>query len=604
MTVHAGLLAWMGYVNSPTLDEVAHLPAGMSHWTFGRFELYRANPPLVRSVAAIPVLLSNPKTDWSSFHDGPYSRSEFSIGSDFVKANGMRSFWYFTLARWACIPLSLVGGWVCFRWACDLYGRWGGMWALCLWSFSPNIIASAAQITPDAAAAAAGCLAGYAFWRWLRDASWQRAFLAGLALGVAELTKTTWIILFALWPMLWGIWTILKTQPVRRSDCLTAAKQSRQLIVILLLAVYLINLAYGFEGSFKRLRDYVFISQTLSGQESKTRTPGNRFAESWLGRIPVPLPENYVRGIDGQKHDFEKGKWSYLRGEQRRKGWSYYYLYALAVKVPLGTWLLALLVAIVTIRCRGAFFRKRDELVLLAPALAVLVLVSSQTGFNRYLRYVLPAFPFAFIWISKVGRTVELKQWKTVACVSAATVYSVVSSLLVYPHSLSYFNELAGGPRGGHAHLVDGNIDWGQDLLNLRRWLDAHPEVEGLRLAYFGFVDPKVAGIEAEQPPKGPIGSETDLARATDLGPQPGWFAVSVNYLRGYRHYDSDKPYYTYFLNFKPIAMAGYSIYIYHITLEEANRVRRELGLEEVQSPGPRVQSHRGGETARGGLDG
>jgi hypothetical protein len=28
--------------------------------------------------------------------------------------------------------------------------------------------------------------------------------------------------------------------------------------------------------------------------------------------------------------------------------------------------------------------------------------------------------------------------------------------------------------------------------------------------------------------------------------------------------------------------MAGYSIYIYHITLEDANRVRRGLGLPEL----------------------
>jgi len=28
--------------------------------------------------------------------------------------------------------------------------------------------------------------------------------------------------------------------------------------------------------------------------------------------------------------------------------------------------------------------------------------------------------------------------------------------------------------------------------------------------------------------------------------------------------------------------MAGYSIYIYHITLDEANGVRRELGLREL----------------------
>ena len=32
--------------------------------------------------------------------------------------------------------------------------------------------------------------------------------------------------------------------------------------------------------------------------------------------------------------------------------------------------------------------------------------------------------------------------------------------------------------------------------------------------------------------------------------------------------------------------MAGYSIYIYHITLDEANRVRRELGLPELSEEG------------------
>jgi hypothetical protein len=30
--------------------------------------------------------------------------------------------------------------------------------------------------------------------------------------------------------------------------------------------------------------------------------------------------------------------------------------------------------------------------------------------------------------------------------------------------------------------------------------------------------------------------------------------------------------------------MAGYSIYIYHITLGEANRVRRNLGLPELKA--------------------
>ncbi|MGH7202577.1 MAG: hypothetical protein ACREJB_18365, partial [Planctomycetaceae bacterium] len=36
---------------------------------------------------------------------------------------------------------------------------------------------------------------------------------------------------------------------------------------------------------------------------------------------------------------------------------------------------------------------------------------------------------------------------------------------------------------------------------------------------------------------------------------------------------------YSYFQEFEPVAMAGYSIYIYHITPEEADRVRRGIGL-------------------------
>ena len=36
------------------------------------------------------------------------------------------------------------------------------------------------------------------------------------------------------------------------------------------------------------------------------------------------------------------------------------------------------------------------------------------------------------------------------------------------------------------------------------------------------------------------------------------------------------------FLNFQPVAMAGYSIYIYHITLADANRERRQMGLPEL----------------------
>ena len=66
----------------------------------------------------------------------------------------------------------------------------------------------------------------------------------------------------------------------------------------------------------------------------------------------MPLPKNYVLGVDLQKRDFESySQPSYLRGQFSPRGWWYYYLYALAVKVPLGTWLLVGLAALLRASC-------------------------------------------------------------------------------------------------------------------------------------------------------------------------------------------------------------------------------------------------------------
>jgi hypothetical protein len=361
---------------------------------------------------------------------------------------------------------------------------------------------------------------------------------------------------------------------------------------MLLLAVYVINLGYGFEGSLQRLGDYQFVSETFGGpreERSPSDQSGNRFVGTWLGYLPVPLPKNYLMGIDLQKSDFERKMWSYLRGEWRLGGWWYYYVYALLIKEPLGTWvLLVLAIGVSTVGYASAYRSMshwsrgrpkevmlkhnlqgysagwRNELVLLAPAVVVLVLVSSQTGFNHHVRYVLPALPFVFIWISKVARSIELGH-RTVAVVAAAALcWSVGSSLYYYPHSLSYFNELVGGPKGGHYHLGNSNTDWGQDLFYLKAWLDEHPEAKPLTLAYdMPLIDPNLAGVEY-------------VGRPPTTGPEPGWHAISVNQI----HRQSGD--YEYFLRFEPVGMAGYSIYIYHIMPEEANRVRRDLGLPEL----------------------
>src|SRR5436190_15421083 len=124
LTMQAALLAWSGWVHSPVVDEIAYLPAGISHWQLGSFELASVSPPLVRLCAAVPVLwFGEPVTSWGSISIGSGSRPEWQAGTAFVELNGSRIFWLCTLGRWGCLPLAILGGVVCWRWAREAYGE-------------------------------------------------------------------------------------------------------------------------------------------------------------------------------------------------------------------------------------------------------------------------------------------------------------------------------------------------------------------------------------------------------------------------------------------------------------------------------------------------
>jgi hypothetical protein len=176
-----------------------------------------------------------------------------------------------------------------------------------------------------------------------------------------------------------------------------------------------------------------------------------------------------------------------------------------------------------------------------------------------------------------------------------AFLWSALSTLFAYPHMIAYFNEVAGGPMGGAQYLLDSGNAWGQDVLLLKAWYERHPEARPLGVAAFGWVDPRIAGIEYYIPPIGPARASVVGADAQrSLGPLPGWYAVDVNYVHGseWPMHDGkggmywprpDGVNFEYFARFRPVAMAGYSFQIVHVSLEEANRVRKELGLSQLE---------------------
>ncbi len=509
LAIQAGLLAYSAMQHSPTHLEPAFLVSGLSQWEFGRFECYRVNPPLVRMVAALPVVAVGYQSDWAAFYDSPGARPEFPLGEAFLKANGKDVFPLFYYARWACIPFSLLGAYFAYQWARELYGPKSGLVAMILYVFEPNLLAHGELITPDAACTSFGILASYTFWRWLKRPTWSRAALAGGALGLAQLSKMSWVILFGLWPLLLLIWRFLepKSIPFETSisrdltsgvgteqvipNHLTATQRASekpsiiQLATILGLAIYLMNLGYAFDGTGTPLKNFEFVSTALTGLE-KSGTPGNRFRDHWLGQIPLPLPKQYVLGFDSQKKDFEDfGHRSYLRGEWRSEGWWYYYLYGLLVKVPSGIWILFALVVVVRSLSANRPTAFRDELVLLTPAVALLILVSSQTEFSIHLRYVFPSLGLALVFLGQAGLYLMRSSKFRATVVTLALIYSVTSSVWVYPNQLAYFNDFVGGPQNGHKHLLGSSLDWGQGIPEAITWISENEPSSHVEFSMF-----------------------------------------------------------------------------------------------------------------------
>ena len=257
--------------------------------------------------------------------------------------------------------------------------------------------------------------------------------------------------------MIWCLWTV-PTYRTKADSRTLPLPPFRQLATILFVGLYVLNMAYLFDGTFRPLGKYVFISRLFCGHEvtgNNETTPdsGNRFAGSWLGAIPVPLPADFVQGVDTQRLDFERGLPSYLRGQWADHGWWYYYLYVLAVKMPLGTWCLVVLAIGSSIFCRGYSASWRDEMLVLVPFVVILAAVSSQTGFSVHSRYIIPALPFLFVWISKVGRVFEIRSFTRKRLVMATTI--AAGSHMVGRQQLSYLSAQSVILQRVGGHLAD-----------------------------------------------------------------------------------------------------------------------------------------------------
>lgn len=489
---------------SHTFDEIAYPAAGYSYWRTGDIRLdILHHPPLALYIMSVPYFVLRPDLPLDSM--AWKKKDHYLFGEIFLYGDSRYSARFLTIAaRLGVILFTLAGIGFASLWIDRLFGVPTGLLFLFLAVFEPNIVANGALATNDIVVAVFWFATVLAGMEYLRRPRLSRAVALGGFLGAALLSKHTALVLVptAVLPIFFG--------PKR-----SAKERFFSLLIVLGIPSAMIALLYG------RYLPFYFASL--------------------LGR---------TRDLAG----ISEGKPFYLLGELSDTGWWYYYPVALLVKVPLATLIFAAAGAVVMAKKRFADF------VLLALPVVLLISVCMVSHKDLGYRYLLPCSLTAALLgtVFVVGFIRNFPRKSARAALGLLLLLPVLESAVVFPHFLSYFNVVAGGPRNGSRWLLDSNLDWGQDLPALAdAWNRASRPP--LLLSYFGSARPEAWGVKGLRfYPQNPAPEEW---RRFPWKSNTVWWAVSATYRpRIARDIPGMKEW---FSKHKPIFTAGYSIFVY-----------------------------------------
>jgi hypothetical protein len=559
----AAVLLWLLFaqavrgavISSLTFDEGPHLAVGYATLRTGDFRLQpvHIHPPLANILAAAPLLLDPSLPDPRSIPG--WDIASLSAVTDTVIWQHRPPDGIALAGRLPIILLAMLLGAFVYRWAADLAGWKAGLLALFLYALDPNIVAHAQVITTDMGVTVFGFIAMYCCFKsqvagrksqaanqQISNFKWDAG--TGVALGAALATKVSAGLL----------------APLLAVIVLLAGREAFRLrvwrvVVMGLITFGVVWAVYGFEVD---------------------RVPG----------LPFPVPAaTHVKIYLSLLQHYDEGHPSFLLGMNSTGGWWYYFPVAFLVKTPLPTLMLLVGSLVLGIKRWQETRSKKQETSRKSQvagwALGLFPVVHFGTALWSSVdigyRHLLPILPFLFVFIgtqiahhlsliayrlsqrnSVTSSPRHLVTWSLGLLAAVLLVWYGVGTARIFPHDLAYFNELAGGPEGGYNWLVDSNLDWGQNLKELKIWLDAHG-VERVFLSQFSPSRPEVYGIQATLLPPSPR-----AAPFTRFDPAPGWYAIGATTLQG--AYTPDVDTFAYFRVMTPTARIGHAMFVYHVT--------------------------------------
>jgi 4-amino-4-deoxy-L-arabinose transferase-like glycosyltransferase len=446
------------------------------------------------------------------------------------------------LAAAACIVLLFLR---CRR----IFGPVPALYGSAFLALSPTFLAHSHYATTDVIATLTLMAAVFLLLDYLQKPGPGRLVLATLVFALSLLSKYSALIIAPLFFLLPALVFFKKSgEPAGiRTGWLPAwTSLSKHLLLVLITLLLALNIFYGFRETGVPLAELTLKSRSLSS-----------LAHSPVGAVPVPLPAAYIVGFDRQKSDSDFSEFpAFLNGKWSVDGFRSYYLAAFTMKESVPFLLLLAAALPVTWFQRAKQMRMWELLLVCYVPVTLFIVLSFLNRLNVGVRYLLPAYPFFCLFIA--GLYCSSRKWRGVRlALLFLFVLHCISVLRIAPQYTVYFNELAGGPENGYRHLIDSNIDWGQDLLRLREFMSKQG-IEKVQLAYFGHGLPEFYGINYEP-----------LA----MPPEPGYVAISATLLQGHPYFLTylDPPQlaeagqFSALRRMQPVGRAGYSIMIYRI---------------------------------------
>ena len=671
--------------DSAIVDEVAHIPAGYSYLKFQDYRLNPEHPPLIKAMAAVPLVFMNLKFPldhpaWTTEPNG-----QWETGWQFIYHIGNNADKIIFASRIPEILLMLLLGFYLYKWTAELYNRKAALLALFLYAFSPTIIAHSRFVATDLGVTVFIFIALYYFIKFIKKPNRKNLVIAGITLGLAELAKYSAILLLPFFGIvtLIAIFTKNISSPLKKpeknislsgetkdelqnsySNTPPTSSQKKKyfqsftqrginrlklggfylgsLFLIFIIAYLLVGASYqAIMVNYPIEKQHQLISASLPPTIELFNQKFNLsiLHQATDNQILRPYSQ-YFLGLAMVMSHVEGGHTTFLMGDFSNQGWWYYFPVAFLIKIPLALHILILItltfffykLLIPFLRdARGMFplskipsLQKEVREIFLIPLLGGVrggllkifnnllsylwkhlaeiamfgivisfALAGITSKLNIGIRYMLPILPFIYILVSgqitQLLNSIKNKDALQYAPVSKHKYFVskillftllgwyLLANLNIYPSYLAYFNELIGGPDKGYLYLTDSNLDWGQDLKRLDKWVDNYNEscnningasennlcanltrqpIKKIKVDYFG------GGVPAYY-----LGDKFTEWHS-EYGPTNGWIAISATFLQMSKHYEQTKnqPSYKYLLeNHSPVAKIGYSIFVYYI---------------------------------------